>query len=142
MNGTMRFIFSGPDTTLVFGEGEIKLDLHDGHTLLLRNLALRYRADSDSISGQFDLVFSTGREAGRSIQVDTLGELAARGSTAGPTPGALQLSGLDGTKARLEGRYDNDLGDRFKTFVDFNGTGQLSELDDVGDQVFYSWFIQ
>ncbi len=140
MSGTMRFLFLDPLTTLVLSEGEIELTLRTGQILKLRNVAITYNAQSETTTGQFDIFFSTGREAGTSVQVDTLGKLQSWGSNVGPAPGALQLSGLDGTKAKLEGLYI--AGPIFRMLADFSGNGQLLEIDSVSDSVFYSWLLQ
>jgi hypothetical protein len=94
------------------------------------------------MSGQFDLLFFTGREAGTSIQVDSIGDLQAGGANEGPHPGILQISGTNGTKARLEGQFIDGGGARFLTSLDLSGSGHFSQVSDTSDFEFYAEFQQ
>ncbi|WP_457353040.1 hypothetical protein [Roseateles sp. P5_D6] len=140
--GKLRFVYLDGGRILVLSEGDLEVTLAGGQVLLMRNLAITFKTQEETTAGQFDLIFSTGREAGASIQVDTLGELRTSGANVGPEPGLLQLSGLNGTKVQLAGRYESGVGGRFKVSADFAGSGKFTELTDVDDEEFYRWFNQ
>lgn len=146
LTGTFRFTTIDAERIFIRNEGPVQLALPGGQVLEVRNLAITYwpygGTSREATSGQFDLLFQSGREAGTLIQVDTLGQLLTGGANEGPSPGLLQISGLNGSKARLQGKFVNGVGARFLTSLDATGAGQFVDLSDVSDTEFYANFRQ
>jgi hypothetical protein len=149
MSGTFRFLQVADNAIHVQSEGDVQLTLNGGRVLKLRNLALTYTVDVNGKitgthitgvlqSGQFDLLVDNGAYAGALVQVDTLGYLMQGGQNQWPTPGQLQISGRNATRARLTGSFLNGVGAQFETLVDTAGTGQFRQLSVLGLQQFYA----
>jgi hypothetical protein len=142
MQGVFRLSLLVNDQISVQSVGDVRLTLGGGQVLVLRNLAIIFDPFLGSISGQFDIFFESGFASAALIQVDTLGALVPGGANVGPEPGMLQISGSGGAKARVSGRFDNNIGGRFTSSLDATGAGQFLQLSELSDVEFYSAFGQ